>query len=126
LKRKLLTVVLSSVLLVVGSVEASAHTVLVSSNPAKNAKLNALPEKVVLKFAEPLLTIKGKEVNRISVTDSQNHELVSGTSTVTGLQVSAPLNLTGNPKGTFHVNFRVAAQDGHVLNGAFDFSVNKK
>jgi methionine-rich copper-binding protein CopC len=112
--------------LVVGTSTASAHTVLVSSNPTKGSKVKALPKKLVLNFAEPLLTIKGKEVDQISVTDSQNRELVTGSSLVSGTQVSAALSSGGTTTGKIHVDYRVVAQDGHVVTGGFDFSVIKK
>lgn len=109
-----------------GISSAQAHTVLISSNPVKGAKVSALPKKLVLKFAEPLLVIKGKEVNQISVTDSQSRELVSGLSIVNGSQITAGLNSGTFTTGKIHVDYRVVAQDGHVVTGGFDFSINKK
>ena len=62
-----LTVLLGSLSL--GVTTASAHTVLISSNPAKNSVIKALPVNIVLTFADPLLTLGKSAVNRIVVTD---------------------------------------------------------
>ena len=97
-----------------------AHTELVSANPSANAALTEFPAEVTLTFSEKLLLVGNDNPNKVEIFDSQG-KLLSGTSTISGASVSAPSGITGN--GEYTVKYHVAAQDGHVVEGSFSFTV---
>jgi methionine-rich copper-binding protein CopC len=101
---------------------ASAHTVLISSNPVAGSSLPALPDSISLTFANPLLTLNRKSSNIVTVVDPMNLQIASATS-LNGDTVSATLNETMHMSGIYNVYFRVVAQDGHVVTGSFKFTV---
>ena len=101
MKKGRIALVLALLLGVVLAPVASAHTVLIGSNPTAGATVSQLPESIVLKFANPLLTLGSSSVNQVQVVDPM------------GMTITSPDNII----------YRVAAQDGHVLNGSFSFNV---
>lgn len=102
---------------------AQAHTVLISSTPAAGSTIPALPESITLTFANPLLTLGSAGVNQVQVTDPMNEVITSSHNVVHGAVLSNVLSPSMVMSGIYHVAFRVAAQDGHILNGSFIFSV---
>ena len=102
---------------------ASAHTVLISANPAANATIDALPSTISLTFAEELISIGGS--NSISVLDSSGTEITTGGPEVAGAILSIKIN-TSEVTGLFKVNYRAVAADGHVINGEYEFTVSEK
>ncbi len=110
-------------LLITGISTASAHTVLISSNPSKGSTVKALPAKILLKFAEPLLTLGKRAINKVVVTDPDNFLVSTGVNYVKGATLSAPL-VTATPiTGIYKVSYRVSAQDGHIVTGSFTFKL---
>jgi methionine-rich copper-binding protein CopC len=103
---------------------ASAHTVLIASSPGIDQKLKALPNKITLTFADPLLQLEGKSINQVTVTDPMNMNDVRGKSTVHGAILSAELGASMKMDGLYKVDFRVVAQDGHVVTGTYNFYVS--
>jgi methionine-rich copper-binding protein CopC len=102
---------------------AQAHTVLISSKPALNEVVKELPATVQLTFADSLLQIKGKEINSVLVVDPMGMNIVSGNAEVKGAILTAALHPSMVMDGNYQVNFRVVAQDGHVVLGKYTFSV---
>ena len=107
-------------LLIVFALPAQGHTELVSSNPAANATLTDFPADVALTFNEKLLIVGNENPNKVEVFD-ETGKLLSGASVVTGEVLSAPAGINGN--GVFTVKYHVAAQDGHVVEGSYSFTV---
>jgi methionine-rich copper-binding protein CopC len=112
---------------------ASAHTILIASSPAIDQKLKSLPNRITLTFADPLLKLAGKEINQVTVTDPMNMNDVKGKATVQGAVLSAELstsmkmggmNMNMSMDGLYKVDFRVVAQDGHVVTGTYNFYVS--
>jgi copper resistance protein C len=101
---------------------ASAHTVLVDSTPAINSTISQLPSTLTLKFADNLLQIPGKSLNSVSVTDSMNMEIATRV-VIKANTLTASLHETMAMAGVFNVRYRVAAPDGHVVEGKFIFTV---
>lgn len=97
---------------------ASAHTVLMSTDPAADATLAAGPDTVSATFNEDLqpsfaaMTVVGPDANLWSVGDPR----------VSGAVVSVPLRPLG-PSGRYTVNYRVTSADGHVVSGSWSFTV---
>ncbi|MBE1493736.1 methionine-rich copper-binding protein CopC [Amycolatopsis lexingtonensis] len=96
---------------------AAAHSVLISSSPAKDAAVTASPAEVVLEFNEPVenrfteLAVLGP--------DGASHWEGGPVSVVDG-RVSAPLRPLG-PAGGYTIRYRVTSGDGHPVSGAIPF-----
>lgn len=88
---------------------ASAHTVLVGSNPQAGATVSQLPESIILKFAEPLLTLGGSSVNRVQVVDPMGMTITSPDNNVKGAVLSNVLQPSMVMSGIYKVIYRVAA-----------------
>ena len=100
---------------------ASAHTALVSADPAVNSTIDLLPPVISLTFAEELISIGGS--NSISVTDESGTNLASGTPEVSGAVLSIKLNESA-AIGLIKVDYRAVAADGHVITGDYQFSIS--
>lgn len=102
---------------------ALAHTVLIGSTPAAGSTVAQLPEQITLTFASSLLTLGSASVNQVEVTDPMEHVITSNENIVHGAMLSNVLTPSMVMAGAYKVAFRVAAQDGHILNGSFIFNV---
>ncbi len=97
---------------------ASAHTELVSSNPAEGSMLTSAPTELVLTFTEPPLL----EGSAISVKSDNAASVEASPVTLVGSELHAPwpqLITSGN----ITVDWRAVADDGHVVTGALTFSI---
>jgi methionine-rich copper-binding protein CopC len=99
---------------------ASAHAILVKSQPDKNEALNTSPKQVDLWFNDPVKS----EYKALAVIDSKgkrvdNHDaeqnLTDGSNLHATVQDLAP--------GTYTVRYRVVSQDSHIVTGKFEFTV---
>ncbi len=102
---------------------ASAHTTLVSSSPSNGQVLASWPSEVVLTFAEDLQTLKKQEINFVTVTNAKGQQ-VNGATSVSKNVTTTPL-LSNTVEGIVLVNYRVAAQDGHIVEGELTFTYGK-
>ena len=98
----------------------SAHTSLVSANPAEKSIVAEAPLAISLMFNEDLLLLGDKNPNQVEVVDEARMK-VSGEATVNGPIISAPLTIE-NP-GRYNVSYRVASGDGHIVTGEYHFTV---
>lgn len=117
---------LSLTLVFTGSSAAFAHTVLIGSDPVANSTITQLPEEIKLTFADPLLVLGKRAINAVEVIDPMGHLITSSDNVVKGALLTNVLAPKSIMQGLFHVNFRVVAQDGHILSGSFSFSVGSK
>jgi len=100
---------------------ASAHTALVSADPAVNSTIDILPSNIALTFAEELIGIG--DANSISALDETGEELTSGKPEVSGAVLS--INLDGSEvTGLVKVIYRAVAADGHVITGDYEFTIS--
>ena len=119
LVRLITAALLLTVAALTGASSAAAHTVLVSSDPAADATLNAGPSRVSARFNEDLqptfaaMTVVGPDGNLWS----------SGDTEVKGAVASVAVRPLG-PSGKYTVNYRVTSDDGHVVSGAWSFMVS--
>jgi copper transport protein len=97
---------------------ASAHAILVSSDPAANSIVPAAPSQVVLTFTEPVTLIPGK-IEVVAPDGSRADENQPSTS---GDKVIIPLKPNGI-KGTYLVNYRVISADSHPVAQSIIYSV---
>ena len=98
----------------------SAHTSLVSANPAEKSIVAEAPLAISLMFNEDLLLLGDKNPNQVEVVDEAGIK-VSGEASVNGPIISAPLSIE-NP-GRYNVSYRVASADGHIVTGDYHFTV---
>lgn len=98
---------------------AAAHDELLSTSPKAGAVLDSAPETVELTFSGDILDI-GHEIH---VTDSEGRDVTQGTLGVTGKTVSQPLRDSGRGDDTYTVTWRVVSQDGHPIEGKFQYGV---
>lgn len=116
--RVLAAVLLAAVLAAPGTAPASAHTVLVSSDPPADATLTAGPTRVTATFNEELqtafaaMTVVGPDANLWSAGEPELHGAVAAVAV-------RPLGQAG----TYTVNYRVTSADGHVVSGSWSFTV---
>nr|MBA2679808.1 copper resistance protein CopC/CopD [Ktedonobacteraceae bacterium] len=100
---------------------ALAHALLLRSDPAANAVLNAPPPRIRLFFSEDLNDL----TSRIVVVDTTNHQVDNDDSSVASsdsreMDISLPLLKTG----TYVVVWRSqSAEDGHIATGSFLFRI---
>src|SRR6266700_3839525 len=102
---------------------SEAHAILLQSDPAQDAVLKSPPAQVRMWFSEDLnptfstaQVISGSSKQRV---DSQDAHVASSNSREMDLSLSADL-----PPSVYIVLWRTqSADDGHVLNGSFIFSV---
>ena len=101
---------------------AQAHAVLVSSNPAIDANIQALPASVEVEFDGNLIAIGGTKTNFLTVQDSSGRQIDAGDSKVSGPLLNVSIkDRTG--VGIFMVSWRVVSSDGHPVEGSYQFSV---
>ena len=110
----------------VGLSTASAHTVLIASNPSANSTIFQLPKQITLTFGDPLLVFGKYAINSVQVTNSAGKRITSAISIVKGGVLSSLFKVKNVIEGKFRVRFRVVAQDGHVVTGDFIFSIKNR
>ena len=110
---------------IVGVSAASAHTVLIASNPAKGSIIKVLPTKITLKFADSLLTLAKRAINRVIVTDPHAKVVTVGKDMVKGAILTDLINVAHPIVGIYKVNYRISAQDGHIVIGSFTFKLQR-
>jgi len=100
---------------------ASAHTALVSADPAVNSTIDILPSTIALTFADELVAIGNS--NSISAIDETGKELTSGKPNISGAVLSIKL-ASNEVNGLVKVAYRAVAADGHVITGDYEFTVS--
>lgn len=101
---------------------ASAHAILLRSDPTKDAVLNAAPQQVRMWFSEDL----NPAFTTAQVVNGQNVRVDKGDAHISSndtkeMDVSLKSNL---PPAVYIVVYRTdSADDGHILTGSFIFSV---
>ena len=103
---------------------AFAHAELESSNPEANSVIGSAPAVLSLTFGEKLMAMEGeKDANQVQVTNSANARVDNGDYQVTGevLTVSLKPDLADD---TYKVDYRVVSEDGHPIEGVYEFEVN--
>lgn len=102
----------------IGAPAASAHTVLVSSDPADGATLSVGPTRVSATFNEELQTTFAA----MTVVGPDGNLWSSGDPEVRGKVAAVSVRPPG-PAGRYTVNYRVTSSDGHVVSGSWFFTL---
>ncbi len=101
---------------------ANAHTSLVSSNPKSNAMLMESPKSISITFNEDLIKISGKNVSKISLSNTIGNVKL-GAITINKGTITAKL-LKTLPVSKYKVTYRIVSADGHPVSGSFNFWVH--
>jgi methionine-rich copper-binding protein CopC len=99
---------------------ASAHTSLISSDPVHDTTIQQWPAQITLTFGEPLQLLTGAQINQVNVTNAKAESL-EGTTTVHGAVLAVKVS-PNTAEGPVLVNYRVAAADGHIVEGEYTFT----
>ena len=103
-------------LLVLLAAAALAHSRLGTTVPPDGAVLAAMPSEIVLSFTKRL------RLTRVRMTrDGEGVDLDLGG--LTGFATRFAIPLQGPGPGTYRVEWRALAADGHAMRGGFSFRV---
>lgn len=97
---------------------ASAHNELLSSNPSDGARLTAMPQEVLLRFAEQT----DPRFVRITALDPYGESVATGNPVISGNVVRQSLTPVTS-SGRYAVAYRVVSLDGHPVTGTVTFAV---
>ncbi len=111
-------------LLVALPATASAHSGLVSANPAANVEITLLPQVIELAFTEELIVIGDSVVNTISLIDPTGAPIALSDIAVTGATLSATIPEANYPSGSYRVEYKIVSADGHKLSESYNFTLN--
>jgi len=100
---------------------ASAHAVVVASNPPDGARLNHSPSNVTIRFDEPV----GLDLGYLRVVDSTGRRVDSGVaghpnSDAAAIQVALQAGLGD---GSYLASFRVTSADSHPVTGSIRYVI---
>ena len=115
-------VALSLTFLVATPLISSAHTGLVSSNPADKETVQVFPSEISLTFNETLMKIGDKQVSKFSVHNPKHSLIKLGALKVNAGTISARVKETKLDSGTYKVYYRVISADGHPVSGIISFN----
>lgn len=104
------------------SPSAQAHAEMISSNPAPNAQLSALPSTVSVTYDGNLMVLGSAKTNVLEVRDGQGNQIDDQNSQVKGAVITVGLK-PSSATGQFTVSWRVVSGDGHPEQGSYQFSV---
>lgn len=99
---------------------ASAHAVLVASDPADGAELDTSPAAVVLTFDEPVQLIDGTA----QVLSGTGARVDAGGAHTRDATLTIPLK-PDLPRGGYTVTWRVLSADAHLVSGSIAFGVRQ-
>ncbi|GAA0363413.1 hypothetical protein GCM10009530_11330 [Microbispora corallina] len=97
---------------------ASAHNVLIGSDPQQGARLAALPNVVTLTFDQAVR----RDFARIAVTGPGGAHYEQGEVGTSGAGVFISVRPAG-PAGDYSIGYRIVSNDGHPVTGTITFTV---
>ena len=97
---------------------ASAHDVLISSNPADGATLATVPTSLTFTFDQPVQNFDPV----VSLVGPDGRQYATGTPAISGNVVTGTVG-TG-PSGAYTAAYRVVSADGHPVSGEVHFSMS--
>ncbi|WP_433271817.1 copper resistance CopC family protein [Actinosynnema sp. CS-041913] len=119
MKRLALSALLATLALLGAAPPASAHTELLSSDPADGATLPQPPSRLTLTFSEPVPA----ESATVTVTVPDGTQWKSGEASVSGATLTVPVTPDPAPPGQYVLNWQVVALDGDYVSGSTTFSL---
>lgn len=121
LRWSVVAIVIAAATALLGAVyapNASAHSSVVTSNPANGATLTSAPAQITLTFNSPLRRPNAT----VSVVDEHGRAWQTGTPVVRGTTVTQAVNPRAG-KGRYQVRFFFLSADGHPSPGVLNYRV---
>ena len=115
-------IILIATSLLAGTYPSSAHTSLVSSQPKVNERVSSPLLEISLQFDEDLITLEGKNLNKIALSDADGRSIALGKTNVLGSVARASLDSSAMTSGTYYVQYRIVSGDGHVVSSQYQFT----
>jgi copper resistance protein C len=113
---------LSAVWLLLSCVPALAHARLVQEEPADGATLAESPDRVELRFSEPV----DAEFSPLEVHNSEGERVDEDNARIDPADARVLIvDLEELSEGSYTVEWRVTSIDGHVVEGRYAFAVTK-
>ncbi|HVQ87487.1 MAG TPA: copper resistance CopC family protein [Actinomycetes bacterium] len=111
---------IASASLVLTATQASAHSELISSDPAEGATLHKSPTKVSLTFGEPI-----QEDGSTIVVTGYDENAISDDSTFKVNGTVASVAVAGDQKtGDYVVAYRILSADGHIVEDSYTYHLD--
>ncbi len=121
--RRLLSLLIIPLSVMVIAPGASAHVEIVDSFPQQFANANPIPTQVWIQFSGDLQTLEGEAVNSLEVIDSTGLAVNVGDPIIEGGKISTKVS-GQSAAGVFTVKYRVVGDDGHVIEGDYTFNAS--
>lgn len=116
--RLLALTLLCTLTLLLGTGVASAHTGLLSSDPADGTSLDTGPDRVSLEFNDTMQS----SFSTITVVGADGTQFQTGDVTADGGTVSIGVSPLGTA-GRYEIGYRVISEDGHPVTGSVAFTL---
>lgn len=102
---------------------AQAHDELVSSNPAAQATLTESPNSITLTYSGNITEVSG--ASQIRVEDAAGDIISQGDPRIEGKTVTQKISGHGTQDESYTVTWRVVSEDGHPIEGQYEWQVGK-
>ncbi|RII95583.1 copper resistance protein CopC [Clavibacter michiganensis] len=112
-------VILTAGLVATGASSATAHDVLLSSDPAPDSTVDGSLDTVTLNFAAAPLAGLESAIT-IQVTDASGTAVSDGTIDIDGATITTGVDLSA--AGTYQLGWRSVSEDGHPISGTSAFT----
>jgi hypothetical protein len=96
---------------------ASAHDVLISSNPADNATVQVAPTTVSFTFDQPIQNFDPV----VSLVGPDGKQYATGSPQISGNVITGTVGV--GPAGTYTAAYRIVSADGHPVTGQIHFTL---
>ena len=121
-KVRLLSRLVGALLITVGisvgfAGSASAHDVLISSNPADNATVQVAPTTVSFTFDQPIQNFDPV----VSLVGPDGKQYATGSPQISGNVITGTVG--AGPAGTYTAAYRIVSADGHPVTGQIHFTL---
>jgi methionine-rich copper-binding protein CopC len=103
---------------------ANAHAGVVSTFPTQDQVLDVMPLDIQVEFSEELLTLEGKSVNTLLLTNFDGPAVEISDPVIKGNTISATIPDGDYQAGVYEVVYKIVSADGHQVSDSFTFSVN--
>ena len=118
--RRYLALLLTLLLLSLLPLSVSAHTSLLQTDPPPNSTLDHAPDHLTLQFDQPLQP----GFSKVTVFDASQRPVTANASPATGGDpATLTIGLPNLPTGVYSIVWQVLSPDGHVVRGAYVFTV---
>ena len=111
------TAALTTLLLMTGQTTALAHATMTASMPKDGSTVAAGLSQIELNFSKPL------RLSMVHVRDAAQREVALKSELPSPLASAVKIDVESLTPGSYRVSWTAVAEDGHVMKGAFAFSV---